>query len=206
MARFAGPSHNGTAVTCARIHKTPTSHADVSTTPLRDIGPPQLRPRVEDTIGPSARRSIIAARLGESMQSRRWRSGSVRPSDPARGGPVLARRPCRVAGSALRRNTPPGGLVGAVLHGREAGWSFPSGDDTSVRSRLIRCRALRPSPLKKVQGDGSCAWVLVGAGVLVVGRRHEVRNRVRVLVHRGTAGGEAGCACRAGRRHRARAH
>ena len=85
MARFAGPSHNGTAVTCARIHKTPTSHADVSTTPLRDIGPPQLRPRVEDTIGPPARRSIIAARLGESMQSRRWRSGLVRPPDPARG-------------------------------------------------------------------------------------------------------------------------
>ena len=59
--------------------------------------------------------------------------------------PRLARRPCRAAGYALQRNTPPGGLVGAVLHGREAGWSFPSGDDTSVRSRLIRCRALRPS-------------------------------------------------------------
>ncbi len=51
----------------------------------------------------------------------------------------------------MLRNTPPGGLVGAVLHGREAGWSFPSGDDTSVQSRLIRYRALRPSPLKKVQ-------------------------------------------------------
>ena len=93
------------------------------------------------------------------------RSGIVSESSSAAVPPagrldVLVER-AAVAGSALLRNTPQGGLVGAVLHGREAGsgWSVPSGDDTSVRSRLIRCRALRPSPLKKVQGDGSCTWV-----------------------------------------------
>ena len=100
--------------------------------------------------GPAVR-VCDAARLGESVQSGRWRSGLVRPPDPARGCVDWLAGPARGAGSAVRRNTPPGGLVGAVLHGREAGWSFPSGDDTSVRSRLIRCRALRPSPLKKVQ-------------------------------------------------------
>ncbi len=68
----------------------------------------------------------------------------------------LARRPCRVAGFVLRRNTPPGELVGADLHGREAGWSFPSSDDTSVRSRLIQCRARRLPPGRFELSDGSC--------------------------------------------------
>ncbi len=72
-------------MTCARV-QTPTSHVDISTCPLRDIGPPRLRSRAVDTNCPTARRCVCdAARLGESVQSRRWRSELVRPSDPARG-------------------------------------------------------------------------------------------------------------------------
>ena len=86
---------------------------------------------------------------------------SIHRSDleTSRSGPWmlrLARRPCRVASFVLRRNTPPGGLVGADLHGREAAWSFPSGDDTSVRSRLIQCRARRLPPGRFELSDGSC--------------------------------------------------
>jgi hypothetical protein len=49
--------------------------------------------------GPAVR-VCDAARLGESVQSRRWRSGFVRPSDPARG--------CRdwLAGLAAKRAAP----------------------------------------------------------------------------------------------------
>ncbi len=57
-ARCQLPDGNGTAVTCAR-DQTPTSHADVSTShdsQLEDVGPPQLRSRVKDTITLTAQR------------------------------------------------------------------------------------------------------------------------------------------------------
>jgi hypothetical protein len=63
-----------------------------------------------------------------------------------------------VAGSVLRLHTPPGGLVGALLHGREAGSSFPSGDDTSVRSRFIDV-GLYVLPGRFKLSDGCSAWV-----------------------------------------------
>ncbi len=69
----------------------------------------------------------------------RWRSRLVLLPDPVPWMPLLVRRPCLEAGDALHCNTQPSWLV-AVLHGREAAlcWLFPFGDDTSVRSLLIR--------------------------------------------------------------------
>ncbi len=100
-------SHNGSFVTCARV-QTPTSHVDISTCPLRDIGPPRLRSRAVDTNRPTAQPCAGGARLGEPVRSRRWRSGLVRPSDPARGcrdwpaGPAANLR--REAGYASQRH------------------------------------------------------------------------------------------------------
>jgi hypothetical protein len=73
-----------------------------------------------------------AARLGEPVQSRRWRSGSAQPSDPARG--------CRdrLAGLAANRAAPcsvkplRAGWSGQISTGGVAGRSFP------LRRRQVR--------------------------------------------------------------------
>ncbi len=97
----ASHSHNGTNHDLSS-GTNPTRHVDIRTCPLQDIGPPRLRSRAVDTNCPTARGD--AAQLGESVQSRRWRSGLVRPSDPGQWMPRLAGRPCREAGYALQRN------------------------------------------------------------------------------------------------------
>jgi hypothetical protein len=58
-------------------------------------------------------------------------------------------------------NTPPGGQVGAVLHGREADWQFPSSDYVSIWRNthlMIHCRALHPPVVGKfVLSSGLCS-------------------------------------------------
>ena len=49
--------------------------------------------------------------------------------------PRLARRSCRVAVFALESKHPSGRASRSRFHGREADWTFPSGDDGTVRRR-----------------------------------------------------------------------
>jgi hypothetical protein len=128
-------SHNGTAVTCAR-DQTPTVHTNVSISLIRDVGPPRLRSRVEDTIGPPALRCACGM-LPDSESHCRVADGVVESKwiGPAVTGLYSE------AGYAVQRNTPPGGLVEVVLHGREANWSSP----------LLR-RHVRPESLDPMLG------------------------------------------------------
>ena len=113
--RYRSPIINRGAVTCAHEH-TPHVTISISTSLLRDVGPPRLRPdRGQDLSHGPAVHARDAAQLGESVSSSRWRSGLVRPSGPARGaltsqaGPA-AERPRHVAthpfGRASRGNPP----------------------------------------------------------------------------------------------------
>ncbi len=89
----ASHSHNGTIVTCARVQ-----------IPLVTSTSAHVRSEISDRHG-------SAHGLWTRMVPR---PGSARVGC----GP---RRPCCEAGYALQRNTPPGGLVGAVLHGSRSG-------------------------------------------------------------------------------------
>jgi hypothetical protein len=94
-------SHSQNGTTCARV-QTHTSHVDISTCPLRDIGPPRLPSRAVDTYCPTALRCEYGMRLDSESRCR-----VVDVSVAVQSGqwvPRLARRPCREAGYALQRN------------------------------------------------------------------------------------------------------
>ncbi len=117
-------SHNR-AVTCAR---------DQITIPLVTPTSAHLRSEMSDRHGSAlgscacliplpcgSRFECGPTRRVDAKSPTRWRSGLVRPPDPARG--------CRDRSPALPRSglrlTVPAGLVWAVFHGREADWMLP---------------------------------------------------------------------------------
>ncbi len=84
-------------------------------------------PRVEDVM--SLRPGVARVMRPDSESRCGVAHGAVDyiglPIRPVAAAGVTGSPTRSVADSPWRLNTPPGGLVGAVLHGRGAGWSFP---------------------------------------------------------------------------------
>jgi hypothetical protein len=67
--RYSSQTHNGTAGTCA-WDQTPTSHADISTFPLRNIGPSRLRHCSRTRLSNNLNVSLFTQRLRTNLRLR----------------------------------------------------------------------------------------------------------------------------------------